>query len=87
MDDVSKKEASVTASIQERADWLCTFSDAIWDRPELAHKGMLYAAKVLSGAGIDLLTRPELVAKAKADWTAQLRGRVYRPLPPEIQPW
>lgn len=56
-------------------------------KSELAHKGMLYAAKVLSGAGIDLLTRPELVAKAKADWTAQLRGRVYRPLPPEIQPW
>ena len=56
-------------------------------KSELAHKGMLYAAKVLAGAGIDLLTQPALVEAAQQEWRAQLRGRVYRPLPEEIQPW
>lgn len=52
----------------------------------LAHKGMLYAGRVLAGTAIDLLTQPELVAAAHGEWEKQLHGRVYRPLPDEVVP-
>ena len=34
----------------------------------LAHKGMLYAAKVLAGATADLMTDPEILKKARAEF-------------------
>lgn len=34
----------------------------------VAHKGTLYAAKVLAGTAIDLLTRPELLERARAEF-------------------
>lgn len=52
----------------------------------LAHKGMLYAGRVLAGTAIDLLTQPELVAAAHEEWEKQLHGRVYRPLPEKVVP-
>ena len=52
-----------------------------------AHKGMLTAAKVMACTGVDLLTRPELIQQAKADWTAELDGEVYpNPLPADVKP-
>ncbi len=52
----------------------------------LAHKGMLYAGRVLAGAAIDLLDSPELVVRAKEDWIARLDGRTYIPLPASAVP-
>ncbi len=52
----------------------------------LAHKGMLYAGRVLAGTAIDLLTQPELVAAARDEWEKQLHGRVYQPMPDEVVP-
>ena len=52
----------------------------------LAHKGMLYAGRVLAGTAIDLLTQPELVAAAHDEWEKQLHGRVYQPMPAEVVP-
>lgn len=41
----------------------------------VAHKGMLYAAKVLAGTAVDLFTQPELLEKAKAEFqTASAKG-------------
>lgn len=53
-------------------------------------KGMIVAAKVMAGGGIDLLTDPSWIDKAKADFTKQLKGRVYKcgvpdSLPPPSQ--
>lgn len=34
----------------------------------MAHKGTLYAAKVLAGTAIDLITTPELLERARAEF-------------------
>ena len=40
-------------------------------------KGMIYAAQVLAGAAWDLMTRPELLAAAKAEFELSLGGERY----------
>lgn len=45
-----------------------------------AHKGMLYAGKVLAGAAIDLLEHPDWIAKAKEEHLAQIGPSGYQPL-------
>ena len=42
-------------------------------------KGMLYAAKVLAGAAYDLMTHPDLVQKAHAEFVATTTGETYAP--------
>ncbi len=50
-------------------------------------KGMLFAAKAMALAGFDLLTQPELLAAAKADFERARAGRQYvTPLPPDATP-
>lgn len=52
-----------------------------------AHKGMLYAGKVLAGAAIDLFENPELIEKAKKEHLAQVGEEGYRPLlTPDVKP-
>lgn len=52
-----------------------------------AHKGMLYAGKVLAGAAIDLFENPELIVKAKEEHLAQIGEEGYRPLlTPDVKP-
>ena len=52
----------------------------------LAHKGMLYAGRVLAGTAVDLLATPQLLEEAKREWETRLRGKTYVPLPAEVQP-
>jgi len=40
-------------------------------------KGMVTAAKVLAGAGIDLITKPRLIKAAKEDFVAKLDSKTY----------
>lgn len=47
----------------------------------LAHKGMLYAAKVLAKTAVELYERPELLAKAKAEYLENSAGGYYCPIP------
>ena len=50
-------------------------------------KGMIFAAKAMALAGYDLLTKPDLLAQAKAEFQRALGDRVYvSPLPPEATP-
>ncbi len=50
-------------------------------------KGMLFAAKGMALAGLDLLTQPDLLAQAKADFIKAKDGRSYvTPLPDGILP-
>ena len=42
-------------------------------------KGMLYAAKVLAGAAYDLMTRPDLLQKARTEFLAATAGETYAP--------
>ncbi|MEM2893954.1 MAG: amidohydrolase, partial [Candidatus Bathyarchaeia archaeon] len=53
----------------------------------IGHKSLLFAAKTIAGSAIDLLTKPELLERAKREFRERLKGRVYRsPIPDEVQP-
>ena len=50
-------------------------------------KGMIFAAKSMALAGLDLLTKPELLAGAQAEFERVRGGKDYvTPLPPEATP-
>jgi len=55
-------------------------------RSEMAHKGLLFAGKVLAGAAIDLLTKPELLAAAKAEFQERAAGGYVCPIEPDAVP-
>lgn len=48
-----------------------------------AHRGMLYAAKVLSGTVIDMLDNPAIIEEAKREMEETLGGEKYRSLIPD----
>ena len=52
----------------------------------MAHKGMLYAGKVLAAAAIDLLTKPEVLAAAKAEFQQKSVGGYVCPIEPDAVP-
>ena len=52
----------------------------------LAHKGMLYAGKVLAGAVIDLLNDPETLAAAKAEFEKRSASGYVCPIEPDAVP-
>lgn len=53
----------------------------------MAKKGMLYAGKVLAVSAIDALEDPEIIRRAKAEWSRRTSGREYEsPIPPEVSP-
>ena len=52
-----------------------------------AHKGMLYAGKVMAGAAVDLLQNPDLVQKAKDEHARRMGGAKYVcPIPAGVKP-
>ena len=56
-------------------------------KADFAHKGMLYASKAIAMTALDMLTKPELMAEAKADYAERLNGSQYDcPIPDEVQP-
>ena len=56
-------------------------------KSSIAHKGMLYAGKVMAGAAIDLLESPEKIEEAKAELKKRLGGGSYvPPIPKDIRP-
>ncbi len=53
----------------------------------LGHKSLIFAAKTMAGATLDLLTKPELLAKAKEEHAKKMQGRTYRcAIPDDIGP-
>jgi aminobenzoyl-glutamate utilization protein B len=51
----------------------------------IGEKGILYAAKVLAAATLDLLEKPELVTAARADFQERMKGKSYFSFIPEGQ--
>ena len=51
-----------------------------------AHKGMVHVAKVMASTAVDALTRPEVIAAAKAEHHAKTGGVYVCPLPADAEP-
>lgn len=53
----------------------------------IGQKGMLFAAKVLAGAAVKLMSEPARIEKAKAEWRDTVAETEYIcPIPPEVMP-
>jgi aminobenzoyl-glutamate utilization protein B len=53
----------------------------------LGHKSLIFAAKTMAGATLDLLTKPEILARAKEEHAKKMQDRTYRcAIPDEISP-
>ena len=53
----------------------------------IAHKGLIYAGKVLAGSAIDFFENPQLVMDAKKEFDAYMHGRKYRcPMDDRVMP-
>lgn len=56
-------------------------------KSSVAHKGMLFSAKVLAATAYDFLTDPALVKAAKTNWLERLDGETYpNALPKDAKP-
>ena len=56
------------------------------DRTDIGHKAALHAGKVLSAAVMDLLTRPELLEEAKAEFRRRTAEGYVCPIPADAVP-
>ena len=53
----------------------------------IGQKSSIFASKVMSTTVLDLLTKPEVLKKAKEEWTLRMKNRVYKsPLPADLEP-
>ncbi|MGY5802124.1 M20 family metallopeptidase [Rhizobium sp. LEGMi12c] len=53
----------------------------------VAHKAMVHAAKTLATTGLSLMTTPELLAAARAEWADKTDGQAYVcPIPGNVMP-
>ena len=53
----------------------------------IGHKSMIFSTKVHAAAGLELLTKPQLMQKVKDEWVERLDGRVYKsPIPDGLAP-
>jgi len=53
----------------------------------IGHKSSVFASKVMATTVIDLLTRPEVLKKAKEEWNDRMKGFVYKsPLAKDLKP-
>ena len=53
----------------------------------MAHKGMLYAAKVMAASAIDAIEDPDIIRRAKEEFEWRTGGRNYDPpIPLEVRP-
>ncbi len=52
----------------------------------IGHKSLIFAAKTMAGSILDLMTKPELLAKAKEEHKRRLAGRSYEPGDVERKP-
>ena len=53
----------------------------------MAHKDMIYAAKVIAASAIDVLEDPEIIRRAKEEFVRRTGGRPYAsPIPADVKP-
>ncbi|UCH58225.1 MAG: amidohydrolase [Candidatus Bathyarchaeota archaeon] len=52
----------------------------------IGHKSLIFAAKTIAGAALDLMTKPELLKKARDEHKERLVGRTYRCANADVEP-
>jgi len=87
--DVSWQAPTVEFSV---ATWVLGTPGHSWQATAqsaagIAHRSLVYAAKVMAATALDLLTSKDILRRAKEEHKKRLRGRKYKsPIPPELKP-
>lgn len=55
-------------------------------KSSIAHKGMLYAGKVMAHAAISMIENPELIEEAKKEFDNRMKEEKYVPIPEGVNP-
>lgn len=55
-------------------------------KTSLAHKGLVYAGKVLAASAVEIFENPEIIEKSKQELAKQTNNAYRNPLPEELQP-
>ena len=55
-------------------------------KSETAHKGMLYAGKVIALSAIRLMEDPALIETARKEYDEDMEGQTYVPIPDDVKP-
>jgi len=55
-------------------------------KTSLAHKGLVYAGKVLAASAVEIFKNPEIIEKAKQELAKQTKNAYRNPLPKDLQP-
>lgn len=55
-------------------------------KSSIAHKGLLYAGKVMAATAIHMLENPEQIKAARTEYEERMKDETYLPIPPEIKP-
>lgn len=55
-------------------------------KTSLAHKGLVYAGKVLAASAVEIFKNPEIIEKAKQELAKQTKNAYRNPLPEDLQP-
>ena len=64
-----------------------SWQEVTLDNTSIAHKGTIYAAKVLAGTAVDLYENEQLRNEAKAEHLKRLNGATYKcPIPQGVKP-
>jgi aminobenzoyl-glutamate utilization protein B len=54
-------------------------------KSSVAHKGVLFAAKVLAGTAADLMTQPQILREARAEFAVSAKAGYDCPIGPEVK--
>jgi aminobenzoyl-glutamate utilization protein B len=67
-------------------DWLVVVGSGWLRFVVVGHKSLIFASKIMTTSVIDLLTRPDVLEKAREEFIKRLQGRVYvPPIPSDLK--
>lgn len=55
-------------------------------KSSIAHKGLLYAGKVMASAAINMFEHPEIIQEAKKEFEIRMESETYIPIPNGVMP-
>lgn len=79
--------AQISAATMPGGTPMHSWQEVAVGKSGMAHKGMLYAGKILAGAAVDVLINPDIMERAKAEKELRTGGAVYEaPIPRIVRP-
>jgi aminobenzoyl-glutamate utilization protein B len=64
-----------------------SWQNVAFSKSSVGHKSLLFASKVIACSALDLMTKPELLKRAKQEFTERMKSATYiSPISPDLKP-